>query len=109
MKLLYRLFFTREDELDLGWMILLLCALFGMAGFGLEAAKVWDISTEAWVWYGSFTTLSFIAGTTLSRARLIAGLQGNMQGMLQGLSGKAVVGPDPLQDEREDPRAPQGA
>jgi hypothetical protein len=71
-KTLHRLFFTKDDELDLGWLILLACCAFGLLAVALDSSGVWDISIAAWSWFGSFTALSFIAGTTLSKARLIA-------------------------------------
>lgn len=67
-----RLFYTKDGDLDFGWVILIVCVLFGLVAFVLESIGLWDISTEAWVWFGSFTTMSFIAGVAISRARLIA-------------------------------------
>lgn len=63
---------TREGDLDFGWVILIFCCLVGMGSFVLEGAGFMKISTAAWAWFGSFTTMSFIAGAAVSRARLIA-------------------------------------
>jgi hypothetical protein len=66
------LFYTKDGDLDFGWAILLACCGFGLVAFGLDAAGVWDVSVAAWAWYGSFTSLAFIAGAAVGRARLIA-------------------------------------
>ncbi|MGE0347630.1 MAG: hypothetical protein AB7N73_15775 [Gemmatimonadales bacterium] len=75
-RLLFRLLFVeRADgtvELDLGWAILALAFLNGLVAFDLAAAGIWRISVAAWSWYGSLTGLAFIAGATISRARLMA-------------------------------------
>lgn len=63
---------TKEGDLDLGWVILIVCVVFGCAMFVLEATGELKPSTAGWAWFGSFTTLAFIAGATISRARLIA-------------------------------------
>jgi len=39
-----------------------------LEGFGIMK----HISVAAWTWFGSFTTLCFIAGAAIDRARLIA-------------------------------------
>lgn len=59
-------------ELDLGWAILILCCLVGIFVFLLEALTPKSASIAAWTWFGAFTSMAFIAGTTLARARLIA-------------------------------------
>jgi hypothetical protein len=59
-------------ELDLGWAILVLCSLSGVTAFFIELLTDNDISNAGWAWFGSFTTFAFIAGASLSRARLIA-------------------------------------
>lgn len=75
-RLLFRLLFVeRSDgtiELDLGWAILAIAFLNGIVAFDLAAAGIWSISVAAWSWYGSLTGLAFIAGATISRARLLA-------------------------------------
>jgi hypothetical protein len=63
---------TREGDLDFGWVILIFCCLVGMSSFVLEGLGIMKLSTSGWVWFGSFTTMSFIAGAAVSRARLIA-------------------------------------
>lgn len=69
------LFVERRDgtvELDLGWAILAMAFLNGLLAFDLAAAGVWRVTVAAWSWYGSLTGLAFLAGATISRARLMA-------------------------------------
>lgn len=63
---------TREGDLDFGWIILIFCCIVGMGSFVLVGFGVMQLPTSAWAWFGSFTTMSFIAGAAVSRARLIA-------------------------------------
>lgn len=113
--LIHRLFFTADDELDIGWLILGLCCVFGLAAFGLEGAGLWShISNAAWAWFGTFTTLSFISGVTINRARLIASSEA-VKGV-PGAIGTALIDPnrhkDPFLDGDDDvldPRAPDHA
>jgi hypothetical protein len=71
-RLLYVVHRDGRRELDFGWLILAVCCVVGLtcfilSGFGLFKAPVW-----AWSWFGAFTTMAFIAGAAISRARLIA-------------------------------------
>jgi hypothetical protein len=67
------LFFTKEGDLDFGWIILIACVAVGLGVFvAVTFGVVADPSTAAWAWMGSFTTLAFISGATIARARLIA-------------------------------------
>lgn len=66
------MFRTKEGDLDLGWAILVVCVVFGCGMFVLEGTGEVRPSTAAWAWFGSFTSLAFIAGAAISRARLIA-------------------------------------
>ena len=101
-RLLFRLLFVeRRDgaiELDLGWLILAVAFLNGLVAFDLAAAGVWQISVAAWSWYGSLTGLAFIAGATISRARLIAEsrLPGEVAGGIATSSPDAEVPTSPL-------------
>lgn len=74
--MLFRLLFVeRRDgsvELDLGWIILAVAFANGILAFDLAAAGLWHITVAAWSWYGSLTGLAFVAGATISRARLLA-------------------------------------
>lgn len=63
---------TREGDLDFGWVILIFCCIVGMGAFVLEGFGKMKLSTSGWVWFGSYTTLAFISGAAVSRARLIA-------------------------------------
>lgn len=75
-RLLNRLFFTADDptkgELDIGWLLLGIAFLNGIVFFDLAALGVVNITIPAWSFYGSLTAMSFIAGTTVSKARLLA-------------------------------------
>lgn len=59
-------------ELDFGWLILALCCVVGLVAFVLSGFAVFVAPPWAWSWFGAFTTMAFIAGATISRARLIA-------------------------------------
>jgi hypothetical protein len=70
----HQLIFTKDGDLDFGWIILIFCCVVGLSifvaiAFGLAKKEP---STAAWAWFGSFTTMSFISGAAISRARLIA-------------------------------------
>lgn len=71
-RFLHRLFFTRDDELDLGWLLLLIGFANGLTIFDLAALGVARVSIAAWSWYGGVITMCFIGGVTIARARLIA-------------------------------------
>jgi hypothetical protein len=66
------LFRTREGDLDFGWVILIFCVIVGMGSFILEGFGLMRLSNAGWIWFGSFTTMSFLAGAAIARARLIA-------------------------------------
>lgn len=91
------LFYTKEGDLDFGWAILLVCCIYGLVAFGLDAAGVWRVGVAAWAWFGSFTTLAFIAGAALGRARLIA--QSDVPG--QVAQGIAAALPDGMRGPTE--------
>lgn len=68
------IFHTREGDMDLGWAILLACVVVGLVVFtALAFGWIPGPSVAGWAWFGSFTTMSFIAGAAIGRARLIAG------------------------------------
>jgi hypothetical protein len=68
------LFHTREGDLDFGWVILLACVVVGLVVFVAQSfGWIKGPTVAAWAWFGSFTTMAFIAGAAVSRARLIAG------------------------------------
>lgn len=72
-KLRHSLFYTKQGELDFGWLILVLCTAVGLVVFVAQSfGWIRGPSTAAWAWFGSFTGLAFIAGAAISRARLIA-------------------------------------
>jgi hypothetical protein len=63
---------TKEGDLDLGWVILLVGLANGLTFFDLAALGLAEVSIQAWAWYGTVITMCFIAGVSVSRARLIA-------------------------------------
>jgi hypothetical protein len=69
---LYRLFFTRDDDLDLLQVFFLLLIVFFMVSFALAAMESWKITTAAWATFGSVFTILGIAGTPKWVAGLIA-------------------------------------
>lgn len=63
---------TREGDLDLGWVILLIAFLNGIVIFDLTAIGwIPGPDTEGWLWYGSLTLFAFLSGVAIARARLI--------------------------------------
>ena len=67
------LLFTKDGDLDFGWLILVACVVVGLTVFTLKSfGAIQGPDIAAWSWFGSFTTMSFIAGAAISRARLIA-------------------------------------
>lgn len=68
----HRLFYTRAGELDFGWLILATCCVVGVVGFVLAGFGVFKAPGAAWGWFGAFTSMAFIAGAAVDRARLIA-------------------------------------
>lgn len=69
---LHRLWYTKSGDLDFGWLILAACCVVGLLAFILTGFGAFHASIAAWSWFGAFTTMAFIAGATISRARLIA-------------------------------------
>lgn len=61
---LYRLFFTKDDDMDLTQFYFGLAVVFFFVAFALVGAGVWKVPTAAWATLGAvFTTLA-IAGTS---------------------------------------------
>jgi len=71
-RLLYVVHRDGRRELDFGWLILAVCCVVGLAAFVLSGFGVFKAPPWAWAWFGGFTTMAFIAGAAISRARLIA-------------------------------------
>ena len=68
----YRLFFTRDDDLDVLQLLFIAAALFFGVSFALVGAGVWSVSNAAWAAFGGvFGTLA-IAGTPKWVAQLLA-------------------------------------
>ncbi len=66
------LFFRADGGLDLAQFLLLLIVIWVMAVFTFAGMKKLTISTAAWAFLGSFTSLCFIAWAARDRAELIA-------------------------------------
>ncbi len=72
MSLWYRLFFTREDDLDLLQVFFLTAIVFFFVAFALAGLGIWRVSTAAWATFGSVFAVLAIAGTPKWVAELIA-------------------------------------
>jgi hypothetical protein len=69
---LYRMFFTRDDSLDLLQLFFLLLILFFMAAFALDSMGKWTVKNAAWTIFGTvFGTLA-IAGVPTWIAQILA-------------------------------------
>ncbi len=66
------LFFKRDGGMDLSQVILLSIVAWVMVCFTLAGLGVLRVSTAAWAFLGSFTSLSFVAWAARDRAALIA-------------------------------------
>lgn len=103
------IFFTKSGDLDIGWLILIVCCLIGLFVFLYEALLQKGPSIAAWSWFGAFTSMAFIAGAARDRARLIAksdapGLVA--QGIAQAQASLATL-PSKFDDERDEDNTPQ--
>lgn len=68
----YRLFFTRDDDLDLLQLLFVAAIVFFGVAFALAGLGQWKVTTAAWATFGAvFATLA-IAGTPKWVAELIA-------------------------------------
>lgn len=68
----YRLFFTKDDDMDLTQLYFGVAVVFALVAIGLAGSGRWTLSTAAWAFFGSvFATLA-IAGTPQWVAKLIA-------------------------------------
>ena len=70
--LIHRLVFTKDGDLDLGWVILLIAFLNGILVWDFIAFGKATMTPQGWVWYGAVTTMAFISGVSIAKARLIA-------------------------------------
>lgn len=66
------LFFKLSGAMDLSQFILLAICAWVMIVFTLAGLRVLTVSTAAWAFLGSFTSLAFIAWAARDRAALIA-------------------------------------
>lgn len=69
---IYRLFFTRDDDLDILQLLFIASTLFFGVAFALVGMGWWAVSNAAWAAFGGvFATLA-IAGTPKWVAQLLA-------------------------------------
>jgi hypothetical protein len=69
---MYRLFFTKEGDLDLGWFFVGLMGLVGSAGFMIEVLKNGHGSVAGWAFLGSAFASVLIAAVPIAKARILA-------------------------------------
>lgn len=68
----YRLFFTRDDDLDILQLLFIALVVYFLVAFGMVGAGRWSVSNAAWgAFAGVFATLA-IAGTPKWVAQLLA-------------------------------------
>ena len=71
-ELFFRLFMTRDDNLDLLQLMFILLIIYFVVAFSMVGAGKWNVPTAAWTVFGSvFATLA-IAGTPTWIAQLLA-------------------------------------
>jgi hypothetical protein len=83
------LFYKMDGSLDLSQFILCVLTVYVCTVFVLAGTGTLRVSTAAWAFLGSFTTLAFIAWAARDRAALIAGAR---EGSLPSVS--LPVSPD---------------
>ncbi len=66
------LFFRQDGGMDLSQFFLLVIVVWVCVVFVLAGLEVLRVTTAAWAFLGSFTTLAFIAWAARDRAELIA-------------------------------------
>jgi hypothetical protein len=81
---LYRLFFTRNDDLDLLQVMYLGCVVFFFVAFGLVGSGVWKVPAIAWNMYKWVFGLLAITGVPTWAAAIIEKLVGVPTGDLGG-------------------------
>jgi len=69
---LYRLFFTRDDDLDMLQIFYLAAVVFFAVAFRMEAVGIWQPSDKAWDLFRLIFILLAISGTPVWIAKLIA-------------------------------------
>ena len=68
----YRLFFTRDDDLDVLQLLFIAGAVFFGVAFAFTGMGRWSVSNAAWATFGSIFLLLGIAGTPKWIAQLMA-------------------------------------
>lgn len=71
-KFVYRLFFTKEGDLDLGWFFVGIMGLVGSIGFLIEVTGGSHASVAGWAFLGSAFASVLIAAVPIAKARILA-------------------------------------
>ena len=71
-KFLYRILYTKEDDLDLSFLLCLLVTVAGVVAFMFEIWYGKRASIAAWSWMGTVFSAVIISAVPISRARLSA-------------------------------------
>lgn len=69
---IYRLFFTRDDDLDVLQLLFIAATLFFGVSFGLVGAGMWSLPNSAWATFGGIFLTLAIAGTPKWVAQLLS-------------------------------------
>lgn len=77
---LYRLLFTRDDDLDLLQVFYLAFIIFFMVAFIREAQGVWHPSDKAWNLYRWVFSLLVVTGVPIWATKLVIAHQEEMEG-----------------------------
>jgi hypothetical protein len=64
--------FTRDGQLDVGQMLLVLLTLYVLVVFVLAGLRVLTVDSAAWAFLGSFVSVAFVAWAARDRAALIS-------------------------------------
>jgi len=96
---LYRLFFTRDDDLDLLQVFFLLLIIFFIVAFSFAGMGKWSVTNMAWSAFISIFATLAIAGSPKWVAELLAKRNTNQYGGYGGYGGGGgYMPPDPPSD-----------
>lgn len=72
-RFIYRLFFTRDDDLDLLQVCLVGMIVFFMMSFVMDAMGIWDVKVAAWASLASiFGVIAILGAPTPGAAQILA-------------------------------------
>lgn len=91
---LYRLFFTRDDDMDMLQVMYLICILFFFFSFAMLGWGKWTITPEAWSMYKWVMSILAMTGTPKWVVSMIAGK--NAKAIAE------VAAPDDDEDKKAD-------